>query len=76
MPANKAETVAIAMPVTKFSPEVESKEYDLAMPSFSTDGKFDAAALQTLRESFIEMKVLDVKPDMSKLYTAAFLPGR
>lgn len=76
MRANKAEAVEIAMSLTKFSPEVESKEYDLVMPTFSTDGKFDPVALKTLRASFVEMKLLDAEPDMSKLYTEAYLPAK
>jgi NitT/TauT family transport system substrate-binding protein len=76
MKANKAETVEIARSVTKFSPEVESKEYDLVMPMMFTDGHFPAAALRTIQESVIEMGLLDSKPDMSKLYTEAYLPAR
>ena len=75
MRANKAEAVEIAMSLTKFSREVETKEYDLVMPTFSTNGKFDRAALKILQESFLEMKLLDTTPDMSKLYTEAYLPG-
>jgi len=44
------------------------------MPVFSDDGHFHAAALKTLRQSFVEMKTLDAAPDMSKLYTEAYLP--
>ncbi len=75
MRANKAEAVEIAMSLTKFSREVETKEYDLVMPTFSTNGKFDRAALKILQEFFLEMKLLDTTPDMSKLYTEAYLPG-
>ena len=76
MRANKAETVEIARSVTKFSPEVESKEYDLVMPMMLDDGHFQAAGLKTIQESFIEMGLLDTKPDMSKLYTEAYLPKK
>jgi ABC-type nitrate/sulfonate/bicarbonate transport system substrate-binding protein len=74
MRANKAETVEIARSVTKFSPEVESKEYDLVMPMMLDDGHFPAAGLAVLQGSFIDMGLLDTKPDMSKLYTEALLP--
>jgi hypothetical protein len=30
--------------------------------------------LATLKSSFVELKLLDTEPDMSKLYTEAFLP--
>jgi ABC-type nitrate/sulfonate/bicarbonate transport system substrate-binding protein len=76
MRSNKAETVKIAMSVTGFAPEVEDGEYDLVMPTFSTDGKFAAAPLDVLQGSFIEMGLLATKPDMSKLYTEAYLPSK
>lgn len=76
MRANKAATVEIARSYTQYSPEVESKEYDLVMPIFSSDGKFHPAALRTLQESFVEMGTFEKAPDMSKLYTEDYLPGR
>jgi hypothetical protein len=45
------------------------------MSKFSTDGKFDPRAFETLRETFIDMKTLDPNSvDMSKFYTTEFLP--
>lgn len=38
------------------------------------DGHFPADALKTLSRSFVELKILDKEPDMSKLYTTQFLP--
>jgi hypothetical protein len=46
------------------------------MPMFSDDGRFDAKALDTLANSYVELKVLPTAPDMSKLYTEAFLPPK
>jgi len=48
--------------------------YDELMPMFSDTGRFDPKALAVLRRSFVEMKTLPTEPDMSKLYTEAFLP--
>ncbi len=76
MRANKAEAVDIARSVTQLSRTVESQEYDLVMPMFSVDGRFEAAGLKTIRSSFVELGVLDREPDMSTLYTEAFLPGQ
>jgi hypothetical protein len=45
------------------------------MPVFNPTGRFDARALDVLARSFVEMGALAEKPDMSKLYTEAFLPG-
>jgi NitT/TauT family transport system substrate-binding protein len=74
MKANKPEAVEIARSITKFSPEVESKEYDLVMPMMFTDGHFPPARMKTIQDSMVEMGLLDSKPDMSKLYTEAYLP--
>ena len=53
---------------------VQAKEYDLTIKMFSTDGKFDAESLATLKRSFADLKLLDTAPDMSKLYTEEYLP--
>ena len=76
MRKNKSETVKIASEMTGFSQAVQSKEYDLTIGMYSEDGKFDAESLSNLERSFEDLKLLDTKPDMSKLYTEAFLPAR
>jgi ABC-type nitrate/sulfonate/bicarbonate transport system substrate-binding protein len=74
MRANKAKSVAIAMTVMGTDETTTSGIYDELMPMFTNDGHFDPAALKVLRRSFVEMKTLPDEPDMSKLYTEAFLP--
>lgn len=74
MRAHKDETIELARKYTHYTPEVESKEYDLVMPIFSADGKFHPAAIQTLAESFVEMGTFDHPPDLAKFYTEAYLP--
>lgn len=49
--------------------------YDELMPMFTDDGHFNPNALAVLRRSFVEMKILPTEPDMSKLYSEAFLPS-
>ena len=51
-----------------------SKEYDLTIGMFSKDCKFDAQSLANLDRSFIDLKVVETSPNMSTLYTEAFLP--
>jgi hypothetical protein len=41
---------------------------------FSKDCKFDPESLANLKRAFVEQKLVDSPPDMSKLYTEAFLP--
>ena len=43
---------------------------------FSPDGRFHVEGLKALGEAFVEMKLLDHAPDMTKLYTDAFLPAK
>ena len=74
MRKNKAETVKIAADVTKLSEAIIDRTYDEVMPMFSDDGKFKPEGLATLRKSFVELGILPTEPDMSKLYTEAFLP--
>lgn len=74
MRTHKAETVKIEMSVTKYSEAVTSQEYDFVIGMYTNDCKFDAASLETLKQSFIDLKLLNEAPDMSKLYTEAYLP--
>lgn len=75
MRAHRDATLKIIVPITQVDAAAEGKEYDLVMPMFSADGKFDPKALDTLAQSFVDMKTLDTKPDMTKFYTEKFLPG-
>src|SRR5215813_5506265 len=74
MRSHKADTVKIAMEVMEKDQDISSRVYDALMPMFSNTGKFDKAALATLSKSYVELKLLPSEPDMSKLYTEAFLP--
>jgi NitT/TauT family transport system substrate-binding protein len=74
MRANKAETVAIDAQVLQKDPDIISRTYDEVIPMFSDDGKFNPQGLQVLAKSFVELHTLPTEPDMSKLYTEAFLP--
>jgi ABC-type nitrate/sulfonate/bicarbonate transport system substrate-binding protein len=76
MRQNKAKSVAIAMQVMGTDEKITSGIYDELMPMFIDDGRFDPKALAVLSRSFVEMKTLPSEPDMSKLYTEAFLPAR
>jgi len=67
--------VPIAAKVMGYTPRVAERMYDTLMMKFSTDGKFNPQAFDTLRESFVHMKTLDpASVDMSKFYTQKFLP--
>jgi ABC-type nitrate/sulfonate/bicarbonate transport system substrate-binding protein len=75
MKSHKAETIPLAAKVMGYTPGVAERMYDTLMAKFSTDGRFSPQALDTLRASFVDLKVLDDPSiDMSKFYTTEFLP--
>jgi len=74
MKSHKAETVQSSIETCGYTPLVANRMYDRLMPQLSSDGKFEAKALEKLHASFIDLKVLDPSVDMSKLYTTEFLP--
>lgn len=73
---HKNETVKIESAFTGDPPSLVAKEYDFDQGMFTKDCRFDDEALEGLKQSFVELKLLSAPPDMSKLYTAAFLPTK
>jgi len=76
MRAHKAETVKITSGINHFSENVMAREYDLTIAMHTKDCRFEPEALENLRKSFVEMKLTEGEPDMSKLYTEAYLPKK
>jgi ABC-type nitrate/sulfonate/bicarbonate transport system substrate-binding protein len=75
MKSHKAESVPLAAKVMGYTPGVADRMYETLMAKFSTDGKFNPQAIETLRASFIDLKSIDDPSlDLSKFYTAEFLP--
>jgi NitT/TauT family transport system substrate-binding protein len=74
MRTHKAETVKIESAINHFDENVMLREYDLVLGMYTKDCRFDAESLATLKRSFGEMKLIEGEPDMSKLYTDAYLP--
>jgi NitT/TauT family transport system substrate-binding protein len=75
MKGDKATTVRIAARVDGSTEALTSREYDLEMPNFfSPDGHFSTAGLAAIRDSLVPLQMVEEVPDMSKLYTEAFLP--
>jgi hypothetical protein len=54
--------------------EISGKAYDVLMPAFSTDGRFNPKALAMLSKSYVEMKLLSEEPDMRTLINDTFMP--
>src|SRR5690242_5449195 len=76
MRANKAETVDIAKDVIQKDADNVARTYDMLMPMFSDDGKFDPKAMSVLAKSYVELKVLPSEPDPKDLIDDRFLPGK
>ena len=73
MKTHKDETARIASKVMGTSPAIAARTYDSLISKFSTDGKFGEKALETLGQSFADLKTLPGPVDMKKLYTERFL---
>jgi NitT/TauT family transport system substrate-binding protein len=76
--AHKAETVAFDQEALGVRPSVAAKVYDRLMPSnfFSTDGVIAPQTLVAMSKSFVELKLLPRKVDLSRFVTDRFLPGK
>jgi ABC-type nitrate/sulfonate/bicarbonate transport system substrate-binding protein len=74
MSAHKDETVAIEARITHYPAEIVARAYDIDQGMFTKDCRFDAESLANLKRSFIDLKLLPEPPDMSKLYTAEYVP--
>ena len=71
---HKDETVELWTKITGFPREVMPKEYDLVKNMWNGDCRFNRESLDSLKRSFVDLKILDNEPDMSKLYSEAYLP--
>lgn len=75
---NRAATVAFAQQALNVRESVAAKVYDRLMASdfFSTDGVIDPAVLPAMAKSFVELKLLPQKEDLSRFVTGQFLPAK
>jgi NitT/TauT family transport system substrate-binding protein len=74
MRANKDETVAITSKVTRLSPEIAARVYDIQKPMFLTDGHFDPEAVKVVKQSIVELGQAETVPPDDALFTEKFLP--
>jgi NitT/TauT family transport system substrate-binding protein len=71
---HKQATIDITVKNIGVSAGVAAAIYDDTMPVMTLNGHFNPKALDLLAASFIDMHLLPEKPDMSKLFTEAYLP--
>jgi ABC-type nitrate/sulfonate/bicarbonate transport system substrate-binding protein len=74
MRANKERTVEITSSVLHLDKPVIERVYDEQIGIFSADGRFDPKALVVLRQSLVEMGILQQVPDDSVMFTTRFVP--
>ena len=74
MKANKDRAVEISAKVIEASPTVTARAYDEQIGYFLTDGTFDPQAVAVLKQSYIDMGLLNEMPDDKALFTTQFVP--
>lgn len=71
---DKAKTTEIATRVLHQDPAVMDRTYDSELSMLSTDGVFDPEAIEILKQSFVDMGILDAKPRDEEILTTKFVP--
>jgi NitT/TauT family transport system substrate-binding protein len=74
MRGNKERTVEITAKVLHLDEAVIDRVYDEQIGIFTADGRFDPKALVVLRQSLVEMGILQQVPDNSVMLTTRFVP--
>ncbi len=71
---HKAETAAFMAPLLNESEKVFNQIYDHEAAILIEDGHFDPKAIEIIKDSFIDMGILDQKPTNDQLFTTRFVP--
>ncbi len=74
MRANKDFTVKSEMKTVDVRESVASKIYDTQIGSFSSDGAWDPAAIDVIRNSLKDLGILDRVPEAKSIYNDMFVP--
>ncbi len=72
--ANKEKDIEIAGPILHESAAVLGKVYDSQIPMMELDGQFDSQGLELLKDSFVDLGILDKRPADDEMLTRQFLP--
>jgi NitT/TauT family transport system substrate-binding protein len=73
MKANKDKSVEISARVLKSTPEIISRAYDEQISMMQDNGKFNPAAIKVIKESLIEMDILEKTPTDDQIFTTKFV---
>jgi NitT/TauT family transport system substrate-binding protein len=74
--AHKEQTIEVGQRVLGMSKQTLDRAYTAEVPEMSDDGQFKPKAVSVLKESFIEMKVLDRSPGDDTMFTTQFVPSK
>jgi NitT/TauT family transport system substrate-binding protein len=74
MKTHKEKTTAIAVRELHNTPEIMNRVYDNLAGWLEDDGHFDAQALEVLKQSWVDLAILDQKPTDDAFMTARFVP--
>jgi ABC-type nitrate/sulfonate/bicarbonate transport system substrate-binding protein len=72
--ANREETIRVLAPILNEPPEVLGLIYDHEKSILIDDGHIDPKAVEVIKDSFVDMGLLDTKPSDDDLFTRRFLP--
>jgi NitT/TauT family transport system substrate-binding protein len=74
MRTHRAKTIADADDVLHDGTAVMSQAFDREMPIMSKDGSFDPVALKVIKQSWVDLKILDSIPSDDEILTRRFVP--
>ena len=72
--ANKEKSSAISARALHLDPAVVERAYDVELPYLSRDGVFDPKGIEVLRQSFVELGMLDKPARDDQILTTRFVP--
>lgn len=74
MAANKGKSSAISAHALNMDTAVVERAYDVELPYLSKDGVFDSKGIDLLRQSFVQLGILDKPPTDDQILTTRFVP--
>jgi len=74
--ANKEKSSAISARALNMDTAVVGRAYDVELPYLSKDGVFDPQGIDVLRQSFVQLGILDKAPTDDQILTTRFVPVR
>jgi NitT/TauT family transport system substrate-binding protein len=74
MAANKEKSSAISARALHMDQAVIERAYDVELPYLSKDGTFDPKGVDVLRESFVQLGILDKPATDDQILTTRFVP--